>query len=107
MAMDKMSELAGRLMFNKKAMAFAKSIPPRAPVGPLSLKYAALSAYGDKQSEAACLAIEHHIRLVATQKWDDEEVVAALDRVEAAIAFKKEYMKKISGLTKKPRRKKK
>ena len=64
--MDKLSQLTGEVLLNSKASAYAAAIPPTANVPALADLYARLAHHNDEDSEAAALAIEHHVRTVAT-----------------------------------------
>jgi hypothetical protein len=82
--MQRLERLTAQLMFNPVAREFAATLP--ATIDPMvaATKYRQLSHFGDDQSRAMCLAIEHHVRTLATIDFMNQAVLKALSIVEAA-----------------------
>ena len=83
-----MDHVTMQLLTNPVAAQFAASLPAIIDPAVLAEKYRILSAHDDKTSAAMCLAIEHHVRTMATIDFMNPAVLSALQCVERDLALR-------------------
>jgi hypothetical protein len=84
--MQRLERLTAQLIFDPVASKYAASLPANLDPMVAATKYRQQAHFGCRYSRAMCLALEHHIRTLATIAFTDPAVLKALSIVEEAQA---------------------